>query len=557
MDFKEFVLHSELQSSKEVFYFNDFLDEEISFYFDTKSLVANRKNRSRVRLEANEPEASDSNPLTPVSTKKAYKPTYLPKLLTDKEDNPKIAKDPNSEVKYLNAVLHLLPYRTSGTGRNVCPFATAIYEVILRDNIEASVLASIVRSPAYERLEINGETFHRFEVQEVKFSGSQMSDLSQIIPSDPEGTKELDIAKLVSKSPKVIAQSAANCPELMSVRIAGSNRKDWENGKTIKIPRSQMVYSKLIGGCASTCLNTAGHIRFMDQKINSRYRKTKNLVERPTQFILTLVWELIEKLHEAKKNNEATAIRLNGTSDEAWESDEFRLPKDPEVILQFLKESWRKRSPKFIATLKEKFGFSSDQKVAYDSILPAAARQLAGKTIIEIFPETTFYDYTKDPGRMEKFLNKTNWPKNYFLIFSLSEHFYSRTVAKKFLERGGNVAVVFNVLAGGRFKNPLPRYWAGFPVIDADQHDFRFLDEPGTVAGLRAKGEAKHQIFDFGFVIQPEDPDLDQNDPAVQNMYRTRAATEKKVSTGKISPPGSLQRTARATAGMRDIPFNL
>jgi len=55
------------------------------------------------------------------------------------------------------------------------------------------------------------------------------------------------------------------------------------------------------------------------------------------------------------------------------------------------------------------------------------------------------------------------------------------------LRRGRNVAVVFDVKKG----DPLPQSFYGFKVTDGDLSDLRFLDEPGTVTEVRAKGKAK------------------------------------------------------------------
>ena len=60
------------------------------------------------------------------------------------------------------------------------------------------------------------------------------------------------------------------------------------------------------------------------------------------------------------------------------------------------------------------------------------------------------------------------------------------------LAAGGNVAVVFR-------KKPLPSIWHGFPVLDGDQTDLRFLDPAGSVIGLTAKGSAKKETS--GFVV--------------------------------------------------------
>jgi hypothetical protein len=51
-----------------------------------------------------------------------------------------------------------------------------------------------------------------------------------------------------------------------------------------------------------------------------------------------------------------------------------------------------------------------------------------------------------------------------------------------------NVAVVFD---------KLPETYMGRPVNDADEHDLRFLDPQGTIAGLKAKGRAKKDTTGF------------------------------------------------------------
>ena len=51
------------------------------------------------------------------------------------------------------------------------------------------------------------------------------------------------------------------------------------------------------------------------------------------------------------------------------------------------------------------------------------------------------------------------------------------------------------------FCETLPKTWNGFQVIDGDKHDARFLDEPGTVVGLLAKGRPA-KTDDRGFVVR-------------------------------------------------------
>lgn len=104
------------------------------------------------------------------------------------------------------------------------------------------------------------------------------------------------------------------------------------------------------------------------------------------------------------------------------------------------------------------------------------------------FPHVQFYDYTKIPGRTT--------PANYHLTFSRSESNGAHCMAE--LERGTNLAVVFNVKRG----RPLPNAYAGAMVVDGDLSDLRFLDPTfptGCIVGLRGKGDAKGDSS--GFVV--------------------------------------------------------
>lgn len=100
--------------------------------------------------------------------------------------------------------------------------------------------------------------------------------------------------------------------------------------------------------------------------------------------------------------------------------------------------------------------------------------------IIQDFDDYQFYDYTKVLNR--KILD------NYHLTFSRSEsneHDVIRAIAQ-----GYNVAAVFR---------SLPDNYLGLPVINGEDHDLRFLDQPRVIVGLTAKGRAKKDIS--GFVL--------------------------------------------------------
>lgn len=102
------------------------------------------------------------------------------------------------------------------------------------------------------------------------------------------------------------------------------------------------------------------------------------------------------------------------------------------------------------------------------------------KNIFDLFPTVTFYDYTKVLGRKVKDI------PNYHLTFSAADGNDADVV--KAVAQGMNVAAVFD---------KLPESYMGREVINADEHDLRFLDPMGVIAGLKAKGRAKKDTSGF------------------------------------------------------------
>ena len=100
--------------------------------------------------------------------------------------------------------------------------------------------------------------------------------------------------------------------------------------------------------------------------------------------------------------------------------------------------------------------------------------------IFNRFPTVQFYDYTKVLGR------KVAAYANYHLTFSAADG--NDADVQKAIQQGMNVAAVFD---------RVPEAYLGRPVIDADEHDLRFLDPKGTIAGLKAKGKAKKDTTGF------------------------------------------------------------
>jgi hypothetical protein len=170
----------------------------------------------------------------------------------------------------------------------------------------------------------------------------------------------------------------------------------------------------------------------------ARIKKTKMFFEDRGNFLNALVKEIQSAIKKAKKNNMTPAFRLNLTSDISWENIKIN-----------------------------------------------------NQTIMEMFPEVNFYDYTKIPRRMLNFLNG-KFPKNYHLTFSRSEN--NQTHCDIVMSCGGSVAMVF--------RGKLPDTYQGKKVINGDENDLRFLDPKGVIVGLVEKGKAKKD--NSGFVVEPE-----------------------------------------------------
>lgn len=205
-----------------------------------------------------------------------------------------------------------------------------------------------------------------------------------------------------------------------------------------------MVCPKASQGCIAGCLNTAGRGIYKKTQ-DARIRKTKFFFENRDAFMALLVSNIEALVRKARRENMIAAMRLNGTSDIAWEK------------------------------------------------IRCVRNGRPHRNLFAAFPDIQFYDYTKVLGRNVKDI------PNYHLTFSLSEN--NEKDAAKALQMGYNVAVVMNL----RRKAPKPEAWAGMPVINGDSDDIRFMDKKGgNIIALVAKGKAR---FDkSGFVRDIGDP---------------------------------------------------
>jgi len=112
---------------------------------------------------------------------------------------------------------------------------------------------------------------------------------------------------------------------------------------------------------------------------------------------------------------------------------------------------------------------------------------LDGKNILEMFPQTIFYDYTKVKSRVD--LMKVY--DNYNITYSYTG--YNLTECEKMLLNKINVAVVFKIV---------PDTFMGYKVIDGDLNDLRYRDIKGVICGLKYKRVRTKLTTDIKFVVQ-------------------------------------------------------
>lgn len=183
-------------------------------------------------------------------------------------------------------------------------------------------------------------------------------------------------------------------------------------------------------GCTWACLNLSGMGKFSNVQA-ARISKTKWFFEDRQAFMAQLVKEVEAAIRKSTRLGFTPAFRLNGTSDIRWE------------------------------------------------IYPVSRNGIEYRNIMEAFPTTQFYDYTKIP-------NRRDIPANYHLTFSRSE--VNEMLALDVMRSGMNVAVVFD---------EIPAKWMGVKVVDGTETDLRFLDEDFVVVGLKANGKAKKDQTGF------------------------------------------------------------
>lgn len=214
------------------------------------------------------------------------------------------------------------------------------------------------------------------------------------------------------------------------------------------------LYSGQASMCKSDALEHANNVR------KSRILKAQHFMRNRAAFMAEVIRDIARNYKSATRDGQRVCVRLNGSSDIAFEGLAVTVDADLSAYL------------------------------AACGITCEAGQY---KNIFAVFPAIQFVDYTKVSRRMLRDL-----PPNYHLTFSRSET--NEHAVIDVLERGQNVAAVFATM---------PETWRGYRVISGDNNDLRHLDpranrgafEAGFVIGLLPKGgKAKRDAS--GFVIR-------------------------------------------------------
>jgi len=280
--------------------------------------------------------------------------------------------------------------------------------------------------------------------------------------------------------------------------------------------------------CAKVCLTHTGRMQ-SNQAQHARIRRTLYWWLFPEEFLNSLSAEMHFLRGEAQRAGLAPALRLNITSDIAWEQ----------------------------------------------------APSLQAETGI------TFYDYTKLPWAA-----RNPRPPDWHLLFSLSEAQGSLKRAFEWLDRGGNVAVVIgqeipessrlklaaleaqadrmaanspaqDKLLDQRAKWAPPgrandaakaavaallargRLWGDYPVLNGDSDDARFLDDRSAWVLLHTKGPANYDVSGFVVRVRPDGtPVQDEKERRAAEIPWKELERAKTAFRALLAPDVRMERAA-------------
>lgn len=173
--------------------------------------------------------------------------------------------------------------------------------------------------------------------------------------------------------------------------------------------------------CKNACLVNSGYAKIdalaHNTKVqDSRILKTRLFFANKPLFMKLMCIEIDRAMNKAKRENMQFSIRLNCTSD-----------------------------------------------------ISPLAFNIDGKNILELYPNVSFYDYTK----VKNYWKIAERYSNYYLTFSRDGSEENEKECLEWLKMGNNVAVVFGV----RKTCELPKKWKGYEVLVGDDYDYRVWDK--------------------------------------------------------------------------------
>ena len=219
------------------------------------------------------------------------------------------------------------------------------------------------------------------------------------------------------------------------------------------------------GLCEIPCLQTSGRLKFTKSQLAMLKRRllfTYAVKYEPSLYFDLLCHAIEKEQRKAQRLGLKLAVRLNGTSDIRYERLNMKNGKEENTI-------------------------------SYQSV-------------IRIFSNIEFYDYTKYPYVLRDYSNLISKSKNndrnfiskdatnFHLTYSFNENTTPLEIESNF-KAGRNVAIVFR----SHIPNEIMFNGDLVEVIDGDKHDLRLphIDGTSKFIGLTAKGRAKSDYSGF------------------------------------------------------------
>lgn len=235
-----------------------------------------------------------------------------------------------------------------------------------------------------------------------------------------------------------------------------TNPKTEKNGRVSESPTLVLHLEPVTGGvcpaagsCAALCLNKAGNPLYMEAKLSRRQKRTHAFMNNRNAFLELIILEAAR--YYAKGY---VAIRLNGTSDIAWEREQVEISQETSTYVE------------------RAFGLN----------LPAGLH-----TMIECVTKLGLkpYDYTKRIDRSFQEARRLG----YHLTLSWGGK-HDDTIFAVAKQLGLNVAApVYGIKRKKALPETIEHGGNSYSVIDGDVTDARWTDPDGDtfIIGLRLK----------------------------------------------------------------------